>query len=210
MPTTLYGTFPILLPGTTESVSRNGLKKTTGTILFKPGQESSAEALAEDYGSIFPAPQIRTTDMGLLEMSFEAYDDMGTPSQVKGSLLVKVSKTFSGYVTATTEIGGSPVTYTKLGSFTVVETWIVDSLTFFRVLSASAGASQIPSPTVTLTKSLKRRDVIGQVGSLIPGGSPQSTTLNITWAQVMADVTRRNFGTLDEVDVTFTLEPTVN
>jgi hypothetical protein len=206
---TLYGTFPILVPGTTESTSRNGLQKTSGTILFKPGQEDAALSLAEQNGGAFPDPQTRTTDIGLLEMTFDAYRDTGKTSQLRGSLLVKVSKTFSAINTITVDINGSPFTGQKRGSFTVVESWVVDTITFFRVLSASAVSSQIPNPSTTLTRSFKRRDIFGEVGPATPGGPNQSTTLNITWTQVIADVTRRNFGDFDEVDVTFTLEPTV-
>jgi hypothetical protein len=205
--TTLYGTFPILIPGTSTSFSTNGLKKTTGTILYKPGQEAQALLLAKQKGSVFPEPQIRTTDARLLEMSFDAYSGTGKDSRLLGSRLVKVSKTLSGFATATSNSGQQ---YYIITSCTVVETWVVDTITIFSVISAEAGASQIPNPTVTLTNSLKRRDVIGQVGSTSLNGPPQSTTLNITWTQVLADVTRRNFGDLDEVDVTFTLEPTVN
>lgn len=213
MATTHYGTFPILLPGKTESVSRNGLKLTSGTILFKPEQEIEALALAEQYGSVFPAPEIRTTDFGLIEMSFDAYSDTATTASVKNSLLVRVSKTIPGFIQETVNVGTTQnpvnVTVTKLGSGTVVETWIVDAITIYRVLSAASGSSQIPSPTLTLTRSLKRRDIVGQIGSLIPGGPAQSSILTIAWTQVMSDVTRRNFGTLDEVDVTFTLEASV-
>jgi hypothetical protein len=207
---TIYGTFPILVPGTTESTSRNGLQKTSGTILFQPGQQDAALSLAEQNGEAFPDPQTRTTDIGLMEMTFDAYRDTGKGSQVRGSLLVKVSKTFSTIEEVTIEIGGVEVTGLKVGSFSVVESWVVDTITFFRVVSASAGSSQIPTPSATLTRSFKRRDIIGQVGPAVPGGADQSTTLNISWTQVLADVTRRNFGELDEVDVTLTLEPTVN
>lgn len=72
---TIYGTFPLLVPGSTESISVYGLKKTSGTILFKAGEEGAALTLAEQNGSVFPDPQVRTTDMGLLEMSFDAYSN---------------------------------------------------------------------------------------------------------------------------------------
>ena len=213
MPATLYGTFPILLPGTTESVSRNGLKKTSGTILFQPGQEDTAQTLAEEKGTLFPEPQIRTTDMGLLEMSFDAYDNLGTPSQVKGSLLVKLSKTFTGFVTAQFDAGNGPVTYYRPNSWTVNESWFVDTVTIFQVIAATANSGAIPTPSLTLSKTLKSRTVFGVVGGSAPWGSnnvPGATELNITWTTVIADVSRRNFGNLDEADVTFTAEATVN
>jgi hypothetical protein len=200
MPTTLYGTFPILLPGTTESVSRNGLKKTSGTILLQTGQEADAQSLAEDYGSIFPAPQIRTTDMGLLEMSFDAYDNTGTPSQVKGSLLVKVTKTFTG--TITSQDGG--IISIRPTSWTINESWFVDTLTILQVIAATANSGAIATPSLTLSNSLKRRDIFGAVGN------DGAASLNLTWTTVIADVSRRNFGDLDEADVTYSLEATVN
>jgi hypothetical protein len=213
MPTTLYGTFPILLPGTTESVSRNGLKKTSGTILLQTGQEADAQSLAEDYGSIFPAPQIRTTDMGLLEMSFDAYDDTGTPSQVKGSLLVKLSKTFTGFESVQFDPGNGPVIYYRPNSWTVNESWFVDTVTILQVIAATANSGAISTPSLTLSKTLKSRTIFGVVGGSAPWGSnnvPGATELNITWNAVIADVSRRNFGNIDEADVTYALEATVN
>lgn len=200
MPATLYGTFPLLLPGTTESVSRNGLKKTSGTILFQPGQQGDAQTLAEGKGTIFPDPQIRTTDMGLLEMSFDAYTDTGTTSQVRGSLLVKVSKTFTG--TITSDSGG--IISISPTSWTINESWFVDTITILQVIPATASSGAITTPSVTLSKVLKRRDIFGAVGN---GGA---TSLNLTWTTVIDDVSRRNFGDMDEADVTYALEPTVN
>lgn len=213
MPATLYGTFPILLPGTTESVSRNGLKKTTGTILFQPGQEADAQSLAEEKGTLFPDPQIRTTDMGLLEMSFDAYDNTGIPSQVKGSLLVKLSKTFTGFVTAQFDAGSGPITYYRPNSWTVNESWFVDTVTIFQVIAATASSGAIATPSLTLSKALKSRTIFGVAGGSAPWGSnnvPGATELSITWTTVIADVSRRNFGNLDEADVTYSLEATVN
>lgn len=199
MPATLYGTFPILLPGTTESVSRNGLKKTSGTIFFQPGQEDAAQVLAEEKGTLFPEPQIRTTDMGLLEMSFDAYAATGTSSQVRGILLVKVSKTFTGTITSQ---GG--ITSIRPTSWTVNESWFVDTITIFQVIAATINSGAITTPPLILSKTLKRRDILGAVGD---GGA---TSLNLNWTTIIADVSRRNFGDLDEADVTFTAEATVN
>ena len=213
MPTTLYGTFPILLPDTTESVSRNGLKKTSGTILFKLGQKANAQNLAEQKGTLFPTPQIRMTDMGLLEMSFDAYADTGIQSQVKGSLLVKVSKAFSGFVTAQIDPGTGPITYYRPVSWTVNESWFVDTVTIFQVIQANSNSGAIATPSLALSKTLKSRTVFGIVGDSAPWSGTNvagTTALNITWSTVIADVNRRNFGDLDEADVTYSLEATVN
>lgn len=191
--TTHYGNFPLLVPGTTQSMSRNGLQKTSGTILCRPGDEGRAYTMAQEFGSVYPDVTTRTTDMGLVEVTFDAYQTNGSPTTMRGTLLVTLSKTFEG--SYTTEISG--VTVGLPTTWTVVETWLVDTFTTFTTVKATATSSSIKASFPSLSQSLKRRTRVGRVGN---GGS---TTLDLTWETSLTDLTRRNFGDIDEVDITY-------
>jgi hypothetical protein len=196
--TTLYGTFPLLVPGSTESQSVYGLKKTSGTILFKPGEEDAALTLAEQNGSVFPDPQVRTTDMGLLEMSFDAYTDTGQPTWVFGIEVQNLSKSFSE--TVIEQIGnnteGAPVTY----NWTITEIWITDSYTLRKVLASNLGSIYLSAATVKLSQRMLKRIITGKrLGS-------GANNLTLTWTSQVSSVTRRNFGSLDEVDIVSSLK----
>lgn len=185
MPATLYGTFPILLPGTTESVSRNGLKKISGTILYKPGQEDEALNLAMESGDLFPDPQIRSTDAGFLELSFDAFS---APNKSKnflhGTEILNFSKTFSS------DSGQQ---------WTVIETWIADTFTTFQVVFANPSISVVPPVNFAISKTLRSRNIIG---------TPQDDRreINIVWTNSIKNIVRRNYGSLDEIDVVYGLE----
>jgi hypothetical protein len=198
---TFYGDFPILLPGTTESVSRNGLKKITGTILFKPGQENEARGLAEQSGALFPDPQVRTSDKGLMEMAFDAYQDTGRRTEVRGSEIINLSKSFE--TTLMQAVGNNPpapIAY----NWTITEIWIVDSHVQFSVLLATLGSVFLNASPVTLQRRMLKRVLTGKLPSSWSG-----FTLGITWASKVSSVTRRNFGSFDEVDIITSLDATI-
>jgi hypothetical protein len=192
---TLYGTFPLLVPGSTESTSVYGLKKTSGTILFKAGEEASALSLAEQSGSVFPDPQIRTTDMGLLEMSFDAYTDTGETSGVFGTEILNISKSFQATVTQ--------VDY----NWTVTEIWIADSFTERKVLSANLGGAFLTVSQKILNRRMLRREFRGNMPSV--GTNSFGINLPIFWVTEISSVTRRNFGAFDEVDIVNSLTATI-
>jgi hypothetical protein len=194
---TLYGTFPLLLPNKTVSVSLYGLQKTSGTILFKAGEEGAALTLAEESGSVFPDPQVRTTDMGLLEMSFDAYTDTGSTSGVFGTEVLNLSKSFES--TITQAVGNNPpapITY----NWTITEIWIADSFTERKVLAATLGSVFLTVSQNSLNKRMLKRITTGKRPS---GGA---SSLPITWATQVSSVTRRNFGSFDEVDIVSSLK----
>lgn len=197
---TIYGTFPLLVPGSTESTSVYGLKKTSGTILFKPGQEADALTLAEESGSVFPDPQIRTTDMGLLEMSFDAYTDIGATSGVFGTEVLNLSKSFS------VSLAQGENLPTRDFNWTITETWIADSFTERKVLAATLGSVFLTVSQNSLNKRMLKRIITGNLPD-IGGGATQ---LSITWAQQVSSVTRRNFGSFDEVDIVTSLSATIS
>jgi hypothetical protein len=189
---TIYGTFPLVVPGITESVSIYGLRKKSGTILFKVGQESAARTLSATFGAVFPDPQIRTTDTGLRELTFDAYTNANTTTTTTGAEVLNLSKSFEG-----TDANG--VYY----SWTVTEIWLSDSVTERRVLVASLSSATLSPPSVTLSRRLLRRIVTGRRA---PNGA---NSLTVTWATLVSNVTRRNFGELDEVDIVTSLSATI-
>jgi hypothetical protein len=197
---TFYGDFPILVPGTTESVSRNGLKKITGTILFKPGQQDEARDLAEQSGALFPDPQVRTSDTGLMEMTFDAYQDTGRRTEVRGSEIINLSKSFE--TTVTQAVGNNPPAPIPY-NWTITEIWVADSHVQFSVLLATLGSVFLnPSPVILQRRMLKR---------VVTGKRPSggASSLQITWASNVSSVTRRNFGSFDEVDIITSLDATI-
>jgi hypothetical protein len=197
---TLYGAFPILLPGKTESVSRNGLQKTSGTILFEAGQDGTALTLAEQNGSVFPDPQIRTTDMGLMEMSFDAYRDTGASTGVFGTEVLNLSKAFE--TTITQAVGNNPPAPIPY-NWTITEIWIADAFTESKVLAATLGSVFLSANSASLGKRMLKRVVTGKRPS---GGA---SSLSITWASQVSSVTRRNYGSFDEVDIVSSLSATI-
>lgn len=200
MPTTLYGTFPILLPNKTVTVSSYGLEKTSGTILFQPGQQGAALALAENSGQVFPEPQIRTTDIGLLEMSFDAYRDTGVTSGVFGTEVLNLSKSFE--TTITQAVGNNPPAPIPY-NWTITEIWVADSYTERKVLAANLGSIFLQAFPRTLGRRMLKRVLTGKRPT---GGT---SNLSITWASQVSSVTRRNFGTFDEVDIVTSQEATI-
>jgi hypothetical protein len=199
---TLYGTFPLLVPGSTESQSVYGLKKTSGTILFKPGEEGAALDLAEESGSVYPDPQVRTTDMGLLEMSFDAYTNTGATSGVFGTEVLNLSKSFES--TITQAVGNNPpapITY----NWTITEIWLADSYTQRKVLAAALGSIFLEASAFTLNKRMLKRIITGKR----PIGTITASSLSITWTSQVSSVTRRNFGSFDEVDIVTSLAATI-
>ena len=200
MATTLYGTFPLLLPNKTVSVSLYGLQKTSGTILFQLGQDGDALNLAEQEGDVFPDPQVRTTDMGLLEMSFDAYSDTGTTSGAFGTEVLNLSKSFES--TVTQAVGNNPpapITH----NWTITEIWIADSYAQRKVLAASLGSVFLTVSSFALNRRMLKRVVTGKRPSV------GASSLSITWASQVTSVTRRNFGTFDEVDIVTSLAATI-
>jgi hypothetical protein len=200
---TFYGHFPILLPGKTESVSRNGLKKISGTILFKPGQESEALDLAEQNGSVFPEPAVATTDMGLLEMAFDAYSDSGVRSQSLSNEIITLSKSFQYTFTIDVEDPPPP----KEFNWTITETYMVDSRLGHTVAPSGKPSSEIGGfsngQTISTTPKFLKRPLTGKKPL------DKAESLSIDWRLETTSVSRRNFGGLDEVDFVVSMVPRI-
>lgn len=181
---TIYGKFPVLLPGLTESISRNGLKFTNGTIAYLPGEQDGAIRLAEKHGDLFPPPSSLNTGNGFWELSFQAVEFTSAISKVKGEEVIRLSKSFGAYV--------------------ILEQWETATLTVFQ-LADSDDTIKIPSSASfqNLKRSMKNRKINGV-------RPPTSTaSLSVTWTTEIRSVTRRNFGNLDEVDLVIGLAATL-
>jgi hypothetical protein len=195
MPAILYGTFPLLLPGKTESISKNGLKKISGTIAFLEGQIQAARAIADGFGSVFPEPTIRHSENKILEMSFDAYSNTNKSSSVISANIITLSKSFTDSVITTVSGVTDKVDY----NWTINETWLTDSITFFSVgLSNSSVNNGVISggnlSSIRVSKIIQ--------GKKKPGGT---SNLTINWVNQVTSIARRNFGAFDEVDTTTSL-----
>lgn len=182
---TIYGNFPVLLPGLTESVSRNGLKFINGTIAYLPGEKDRAIRLAETHGDLFPPPSSRNTGNGFWELNFQAVEFTDVISKVKGMEVITLAKNF--------------------GTYGIIEQWETATLTVFQ-LAGSADIIKIPSSEIDkdLSRSMKNRKIIG----ILPTTS--SPSLSVKWTKEIRSVTRRNFGNLDEVDLVIALAATIS
>ena len=181
---TIYGKFPVLLPGLTESISRNGLKFTNGTIAYLPGKLDGAIRLAENHGDLFPPPSSRNTGNGFWELSFQAVEFTSAISKVKGMDVITLSKNFEAYG--------------------IIEQWETATLTFFQ-LADSDDTIKIPSSASVqnLSRYMKNRKIVSL------GPTTSRAGLNVTWTTEIRSVTRRNFGNIDEVDLVIGLAATL-
>lgn len=201
MPTT-YGNFPILLPGKTETVYPSGLKKISGTVVSLESTLPTANSLIQTFGSVWPKPETRKTETGWLEIPFSAYSQdfttdlyTGLPvfyagSSTLGVNLVVLSKTFSQ------EIDGPPqINY----NWTITETWLVDVLTLFTTLPSSS--KNYPVLTIAqqnlMSSSLRSRKMTGNPA---PGAV---LFLTLQWTNEIVSVSRSNFGSIDEIQISY-------
>lgn len=198
----IYGTFPILLPGKTETVYPSGLKKISGTLVSLQSTLRAAHALIESFGSVWPRPETRKTENGWLEIPFSAYSQDSTPdiitgypvyntgSSTLGVNLVVLSKSFSQ------EIEGPPkISY----NWTIAETWLVDVLTLFTTMESSS------KNYLTLTQA--DQNLMGSsLRSRILNGNPApgaSLSLSLQWTNEISSVSRTNFGSIDEIQISY-------
>lgn len=198
----IYGTFPILLPGKTETVYPSGLKKISGTVVSLQSTLTAANSLVQSFGSVWPKPETRKTENGWLEIPFSVYSQDSTPdiltgypvyntgSSTLGVNLVVLSKTFSQ------EDPGPPkINY----NWTITETWLVDVLTFSTTLpSSSKDYLTLSQGEQSLMGSSLRSRILN--GNPAPGGR---LTLSLQWTNEIVSVSRANFGSIDEIQISY-------
>jgi hypothetical protein len=199
---TIYGNFPILLPGKTETIYPSGLKKISGTVVSLESTLPSAKSLMQSFGSVWPKPETRKTENGWLEIPFSAYSQdfttdvyTGLPvfnagSSTLGVNLVVLSKTFSQ------EFAGPPQ---KNYNWTITETWLVDVLSLFTTLPSSS--KNYPALSTAqqslMSSSLRSRKMTGNPA---PGAV---LFLNLQWTNEIVSVSRSNFGSIDEIQISY-------
>lgn len=207
----IYGTLPIELPGTTTSYFPSGLKKVTGTIIAKSNGYEAAVALAGTHGQVHPQPELKKREAGLIEIPFSAYSLEGGGSDSRGAQLVSLSKSFSekSQVGSSVDGSGNVVPVFETFNWTITETYLVDTVTYFRVVNASTNSWALPDAFPLLGYDFKRRTMTGyfpqgSFDTLINGIPP----LDIAWGTpALTNISRRNFGSYDEVDLTYSLLP---
>lgn len=146
---------------------------------------------------IFPGPQIsRSNEVMWDTLTLTAYGDApGSSSRtIYGSSITEVSKSFS----VTSGEGEDEQTY----NWTIYESWRTDTATAIRAISSAS--TLLPIVSSPPTPTFRRRRTIGTVA---PGGQQ---ILNISWALSDLDISRTNFGKIDEVSLTKGYLPTVS
>lgn len=199
---TIYGNFPILLPGKTETVYPSGLKKISGTVVSLESTLTAANDLMQSFGSVWPKPETRKTENGWLEIPFSAYlqeisaGELNTGSSILGVNLIVLSKSFSQESTTT-----PPITF----NWSITEVWLVDVVTLFTTLWSNSKAypALTTAQGASMSATLRSRRL---TGSSPPGGQ---FSLQIAWSNEIASISRTNFGTIDEVEVSYQRTATV-
>lgn len=194
---TIYGNFPILLPGKTETIYPSGLKKISGTVVSLESTLTAANDLMQSFGSVWPKPETRKTENGWLEIPFSAYSqDISSISSILGVNLIVLSKSFSQQTTTT-----PPITY----NWSITEVWLVDVVTLFTTLWSSSKVYPAlpPAQSASMSATFRSRR---RTGSSAPGGQ---TSLQIDWSNEITSISRTNFGTIDEVQVSYQRTATV-
>lgn len=155
---------------------------------------------------IFPEPQEIARDDGFLEFRVTAYGRSNfVGSAVLGVQLVNLTAsythTFTPGVTEETPVP-TPVVF----SWTIKEIWLADTYTVTQTMLASESNSKISITPPELGRTLKYREITGtRPGMNIPGYFQIEGLFEIaaSWEDALESIDRRNFGTFDEVTITF-------
>lgn len=175
---------------TSERTFRSGLIATTWRRTCPSDQVSSALSIT---GNVFPEPTVSYQD-GLAVVEWTEYDNDSNSQgyNTKGTELINLSKTY------TQSSGGESAQYT------INESWVSETITTTKVINHSTALSGAMSHGITdLGKVMKQRFIFGSV----PSGA--FTALSIAWAAQVVSVNRRNYGLLDEIDITVGNVPTI-
>lgn len=178
------GTFPLKI---SESIFTrpSGLIEYSAKFLIKKGSTPSGFAngteLSTSSGSVFiyPNPRfIRSNENPFDEMEITAYGQSSINNVIVGTEILEFSKTF------TQTVGN------ESNSLTVYESWRCTTATRYQVILNSQ--SNFTEPSTALDKTMVRRWMIGV-------GTPQG--LSINWTTGIRNISRSNYGTIDEVAV---------
>ena len=151
---------------------------------------------------IFPEPQENVRDDGFVEFRVTAYGRSNfVGSAVLGVQLVTLT---ASYTHTFTPGVGTPVVF----SWTIKEIWLADTYTVTRTMLASESNSKISITPPELGRTLKYREITGtRPGMNIPGYFQIAGLFEIaaSWEAALESLDRRNFGTFDEVTITYKL-----
>lgn len=175
---------------TSERTFRSGLIATTYRRTCPSDQVSFALSIT---GNVFPEPTVSYQD-GLAVVEWTEYDNQPNSQgyNTKGTELINLSKTY------TQSSGGESAQYT------INESWVSETITNTKVISHSTALSGALSHAISdLGKVMKQRFIFGSV----PSGA--ITQIPIAWAVQVVSVNRRNYGLLDEIDITVGNVPTI-
>lgn len=137
--------------------------------------------------NIFPAPDISYGDNGLATIEWSTYSNLGGFRLQYGTELITISKSFSESVTS----DGKTTQY----NWTILEIWLSDTVTKSSVINATTNAWGLYFDA-DCNKVLKERKISGK---RISSGA---TSISISWNTQIIAVTRRNYGALDEAEIT--------
>ena len=171
---------------TAERVFRSGLIESSWRRTCQANKVSFALSVS---GNVFPEPSVRYED-GLAVVEWTEYDTKNSAGfATKGIELMTLSKTFTGLNANSDEV-----------TWTITEIWLSETITTTRVYGSSTDASTLFG-TGLGSKSMQQRVISGT-----PAGA---TELSISWASSTIGIQRRNFGLLDEIEITVGNVPVV-
>ena len=183
-----------------ERAFRSGLIESTWRRTCQADKVSAALNVSSN---VFPEPSVRYED-GLAVVEWTAYDTNNSQGfATKGVEIINLSKSFEDSVWNRVDYPDGTWRYTKTEyRWTITEVWFSDTLTTTKVVPFSAASSSF-TPSGSPSKSLKQRFVVGT-------RNPSSNdSLTINWTTQVIAVNRRNYGTLDEVEITVGNVPTI-
>lgn len=181
---------------TAERVFRSGLIESSWRRTCQADQVSAALSVSSNS---FPEPSVRYED-GLAVVEWTEYDKKNsTGFQTKGAELINLSKSYESTQT-TSGSGGSQITQTY--RWTVTEIWISDTITTTKVINASESSATLNASGST-AKTMIKRIILGNPAPSSGGA------LQISWSSQVVSVNRRNYGLLDEVEITVGNVPTL-
>lgn len=157
-----------------------------------PSGFSINSAISTQVGTVyvFPGAQLSKSNNEMFDtITVTAYGDAaGTNSRtISSSSITEVSKSFSVIINE-----GQPNAQTF--NWTIYESWRTDTSTAIRAVLSSS--TLLPSVSTPPNPRFRKRRIIGAVA---PGGQ---TTLSISWTLDDLDISRTNFGMVDEVSLT--------
>jgi hypothetical protein len=140
------------------------------------------------FGNVHPGVNVNLNENGLAVLQWTTYENTEKePLILRGTQILNLAKSFN-------EDGFN---------WTINEQWLCDTLTKTTVYKSSI-SNILFNYNGVLNKYMKKRKISGIPKSIYP----VHTNLQITWYVDTVNISRRNFGLWDEVDITIANIPT--